>query len=88
MVGQRGVAGGSVGTDVDDGSVEGAVGAVLDHGVSGLWGGEDGGDGARSSPCGDVAGTSAGGVELGLGWRHIDLDTVADGERGRNTILV
>jgi len=63
VVGLGGVTGGSVGSDVDDGAGEGAVGAVFDHFVPLVWGGEDLGDGAGSSPCDDVLCTSSCGVD-------------------------
>ena len=73
VVGLGGVTGGSVGSDVDDGAGEGAVGAVFDHLVPLVGGGEDLGDGAGSSPCDDVLCTSSCGVELCLGGGNIYL---------------
>ena len=88
VMGERGVFGGPVWPYIDDGPGERAVAPIFGHRISHLGGLEDLGDGARSSPCDDVLGTSSCGVELGLGGWNVYFHPVSHGESRWDSVLV
>ena len=86
VVGRGGGLRRAIGTDVDEGALESAVGTIFGHLVGG--GGEGLGDGAWAAPGDDVFRLASRFIHLFGGRGDVDLDFVAYVERGGSAVLI